>query len=414
MRYLLFLALFALPVFASDEFQLNIRDFGAVGDGKADDTPAFQKALEEAGKSGARVIVPPGKYLLAGQLKLPDFVTLEGTFTAPERTFDQSHQLANTRGSILFTTAGKNEPDGKPFITMGASSTLKGLIIFYPEQTEKILPYPWCICGVGDNCSIRDVLLVNPYQAVDFGTHPAGRHFISGLYGQPLKTGIFVDKCFDIGRIENVHFWPFWTEKLMDWTKENGTAFLLARTDWEYMRDCFCISYKIGYHFIANKDGPGNVDLSQCGSDIGPCAVKVDATQQHAGVTFSNSQFMAGIDVAETNAGPVKFTSCGFWGVQNVTNHHAEIRGSGNVTFTACHFISWGLVDKTAACILAHGGGLTVNGCEFLDSDAAKTHIALEQKVEAAIISANRFRSAMKVANKSEGSVEVFGNVSPK
>ena len=55
-------------------------------------------------------------------------------------------------GSILFTTAGKNEPEAKPFITMGASSTLKGLVVFYPEQTEKIIPYPWCICGVGDNC----------------------------------------------------------------------------------------------------------------------------------------------------------------------------------------------------------------------------------------------------------------------
>src|SRR5262249_46212420 len=206
------------------------------------------------------------------QIKIPDFVTLEGTFTAPERSFDQSKHLANAKGSILLTTAGKDEPDGAPFITLGASSTLKGLMIFYPEQTEQISPYPWCIRGVGHNCSIRAVLLVNPYQGVDFGTHAAGRHFISGLYGQPLKTGIFVDQCFDIGRIENVHFWPFWTEKLMGWTKENGTAFLLARTDWEYMRDCFCISYKIGYHFIANKDGPDNVVHTQCGSDLGPSA----------------------------------------------------------------------------------------------------------------------------------------------
>jgi hypothetical protein len=32
--------------------------------------------------------------------------------------------------------------------------------------------------GIGDNCSLVDVLLVNPSQAVDFGTHPAGRHLI--------------------------------------------------------------------------------------------------------------------------------------------------------------------------------------------------------------------------------------------
>jgi hypothetical protein len=408
-----FLALICLPVLA-DPMALNVRDFGAVGDAQTDDTPAFQKALDTAGKDGSRVFVPPGKYLLKGQLTLPEFVTLEGTFTAPARSFDASNNLAKTKGSILFTTAGKNDPDGKPFITLQSASTIKGLIIFYPEQTFDIVPYPWCIRGVGDNCSVRDMLLVNPYQAVDFGTQPAGRHFISGLYAQALKTGIFVDKCFDIGRIENVHFWPFWNEKLMDWTTKNGTAFVLARTDWEYMRDCFCISYKVGYHFIANKDGPGNVDLTQCGSDTGPCAVKVEATQQHAGVTFSNSQFMAGIEIADTNSGPIKFTSCGFWGVNGLTDHHAQISGKGTVTFTACHFISWATVHHDSPCILAHSGGLIVNGCEFLDEDASKTHIKLEKNVDAAIVSGNRYRSPMKIANESEGSVEISGNVGPK
>ena len=234
---------------------MNVRDFGAAGDAKSDDTAAFKKGALDARRQRrlAGLGVPPGEYLIAGNLQIPESVTLEGTFSAPPTTFSSKNP---TEGSILFTTAGKNEPDGKPFITLKSSSTLKGVSIFYPEQTADVIAYPWCIRGAGDNCAIRDVLLVNPYQGVDFGTQPAGRHFISGLYGQPLKTGIFVDKCFDIGRIENVHFWPFWNQKLMDWMTKNSTAFLLARTDWEYMRDCFCISYQIGYHFIAKKDGP--------------------------------------------------------------------------------------------------------------------------------------------------------------
>ena len=147
---------------------------------------------------------------------------------------------------------------------------------------------------------------MNPYQAVDFGNRPAGRHFINGLYGQPLKTGILVDQCYDIGRISNVHFWPFWMDnaKVQKYTNENAEAFVIARTDWEYMNNCFCIFYHCGYHFLDRGHGPGNSILTECGSDTSPQSVQVDALQNHAGVTFVNSQFMAGIHIAKDQHRP--------------------------------------------------------------------------------------------------------------
>ena len=44
------------PAALSDNF--NVRDFGALGDGKTDDTAAFQKALDAAGKRTCIVDVP--------------------------------------------------------------------------------------------------------------------------------------------------------------------------------------------------------------------------------------------------------------------------------------------------------------------------------------------------------------------
>jgi polygalacturonase len=41
---------------------LNVREWGAAGDGAADDTGPIQAALDKAAGAGERVFVPPGRY----------------------------------------------------------------------------------------------------------------------------------------------------------------------------------------------------------------------------------------------------------------------------------------------------------------------------------------------------------------
>lgn len=394
----------AAPASALTAF-VSALDYGARGDGMTDDTKAVQAALDACAADGGTVLLPSGRYLIGGHLVVPPYVTLRGTFSAPAAT-------SHTTGTILLAFEGRGNVHAEPFITLNRCSTLRGLQVFYPEQEpENITPYPWCVRGYGDNIAIRDVLLINPYLGVDFGTFPAGRHWINGLYGQALKTGLFVDKCLDVGRVENVHFWPFWSETAMKWSRQHGTAFVIAKTDWQYMTNCFCISYAVGYHFLEIEDGPGNAVLTQCGSDIGPIAVKVDSVQPHSGVSFVNSQIMAGVEIADTNTGPVKFTACGFWGVEETTDWHARVRGSGHVTFTGCHFTDWGLVNKESPAIIAESGGLTIDGCEFLPAGPRTRHIELWEDVEAAVITDNRFRSKPVILNRSEGQVEIANNV---
>jgi Pectate lyase superfamily protein len=50
---------------------MNVRDFGAVGDGVTDDTVPFRTALEEAGRIPEECFVPPGIYLIGN----PDGIT---------------------------------------------------------------------------------------------------------------------------------------------------------------------------------------------------------------------------------------------------------------------------------------------------------------------------------------------------
>lgn len=64
------------PVIADISGVFNIRDYGAVGDGKALDTPAINKAIEDcAAAGGGQVRLSPGKYL-SGTVHIKSNVTL--------------------------------------------------------------------------------------------------------------------------------------------------------------------------------------------------------------------------------------------------------------------------------------------------------------------------------------------------
>jgi hypothetical protein len=164
---------------------LNVRDFGAKGDGKTDDTDAIQKAIDAAHAMGGNIVfLPRGDYLIAGNLEVREQVVLEGVFRSPTAG-------SQGKGTTLLALAGKGQMDGTPFITLHRNAALRGITVFYPEQVQQDppIPYPWTVRGIGDNCALINVLLVNPYQAVDFGTHPCGRHFIRNLGAQALYSG---------------------------------------------------------------------------------------------------------------------------------------------------------------------------------------------------------------------------------
>jgi hypothetical protein len=395
--------------------EFNVLAYGAKADAQTDDTASFTKALSDAGKAGGGVVqIPAGRYRIAGSLDVPSHVTLAGVAHAPARDM--------AGGSILQAVSGAGDEQGTPFITLRANATLRGLTVFYPDQVAKNppVPYPWCVRGDGDNCSIVDVLLLNPYQAVDFGTRPCGRHLIRGLYAQPLRRGLYIDQCFDVGRVRDVHFWPFWNNDtngpVKQFTQTQGEAFLIGRTDWEYFEGCFTIWYAVGYRFMAHpQHGPGNAVFTNCGADIGPVAVRVEAVQDHAGVSFVNGQFMSGIEVLPTNRGPVKFTSCGFWGVAEGTEkfmkghaRHAVIAGSGAVTFSNCHFTAWDTRNEGEPAIYIDGGRVTVAACEFFD---AKRQVVVGEKGGSAVVTGCRFRGGSKLENRGKGRLEESGNL---
>ena len=391
---------------------LDVRKFGAAGDAASDDTAAFRKALDAASRSGGgTVYVPPGRYLLKDTLNIPDGVTLRGSFSCvPSHSGfrDRGQARPGEDGTALFITCGRRSEDGQPFLTLNTNSTVMGLTIYYPDQVTDAAPdpYPWTIAMRGKNPAVLDVELLNSYQGIDASQNE--RHNIRNVTGQPLRRGIWVDAIYDIGRIENVHFNPWWNShsKVYQWQMENGEAFLFGRADWEYVLNTFCFGYHTGYKFVETATGSCNGNFLGIGADDCNRAILVEQCTSYA-LIIANGEFTSFhgddptmVEVLASNKGVVRLSNSAFWGP---CNQIAKIHGTGTVGFSDCTFVQWGKEGDVAA-IQAASGSLSVQGCEFLQ---AKRHISLGEAVDRAVIMGNLFSGPARIDNLSKNDVQI-------
>jgi hypothetical protein len=391
---------------------LSVRAFGTVGDASTDDTAAFQRALDAAYKSGGgAVYVPPGRYLFKGTLTIPDGVSLRGSFgCVPSHSGirNQDQPKPGDDGSALFVIAGRGSEEGKPFLTLNTNSSVSGLTIYYPEQVmdDSPIPYPWTIAMRGKNPAAFDLELLNPYQGIDASQNE--RHNIRNITGQPLRRGIWVDAIYDIGRIENVHFNPWWNShsKVYQWQTANGEAFIFGRADWEYVLNTFCFGYRVGYKFVETKTGACNGNFLGIGADDCNRAMLVEQSAPY-GILIANGEFTSFhgddptmLDVAETNTGVVRISNSAFWGP---CNQIAKVGGQGTVGFSDCTFVQWSNIGDHAA-IQASSGSLLVRGCEFRQK---KRHISLGKSIQRAVITGNLFEGPAQIENASAMDVQI-------
>lgn len=386
----------------------SVRDYGAKGDGKTDDTVAFQKALDAAGQAGGGMVYAPrGNYFFAGHLNVPNAVTLKGVWeSVPSHVGlrDAGAPKPTDDGTTFLVTESRGKEDGPAFITLHDNSTLKGVVLYYPEQNpaQAPEPYPWAIVMRGKNPAVLAVELLNPYNGIDAAHNE--RHLIRDLQGQPLRRGIYVDDIYDIGRIEDVHFNPWWSMKpaLFQWQQAHGEAFIFGRSDWQYVFNTFCFGYNAGYKFIQTKAGVCNGNFLGIGADDCYTAVVVENAAPMA-LLISNGEFVSfhGPDptmvrIEPTNAGSVRFVNCAFWGP---CNQIAKIAGHGTVAFGDCTFVQWDRQKEGRAALQVESGTVQVRGCEFQQN---KPQIELGEKVRRAVIAENIFTGKARVTNRSK------------
>jgi hypothetical protein len=101
----------------------DVRQFGAVADGKTDDTAALQRAIDAAGEKSGGVLLPPGVYL-ARELKIRAGVALVGVpgwkYSGPGGSV---LQLASADASCVLN------------LTDARGATIDGLALAGPERS---------------------------------------------------------------------------------------------------------------------------------------------------------------------------------------------------------------------------------------------------------------------------------------
>ena len=403
----------------------SVTEYGAMTDGSSDCTAAFQRALDAAAAAnGGMVEAPVGRYRFDGVITVPANVTLRGTFTyAPSHTgLRDANAPMPVYGSVMEPHAGAGAEEGAPFITLTDNASLQGFTVHYPDQkpdAAEPTPYPYAVAMRGNNPAITDVQLLNPYNGIDACKNQ--RALIRNIHGQPLHIGLYVNEIYDIGRIENVHWNPWWTlnTPVYQWQFEHGTGFVFGRTDWHYVLNTFCFGYDVGYKFIKTKEGVCNGNFLGIGADDCRTSLVVEDTAP-MGVLITNGEFVSFhgpdptmIRVEKTHAGTIRFVNCAFWGP---ARRNAVVDGVGTVGFSDCSFMQWGHApkgferpdDRQQPSIDAIGGSLIVRGCEFMENRA---QLRIGADVERAIVSENLVAGKLRVDDRSRGgTVIVKGN----
>ena len=142
-----------------------------------------------------------------------------------------NHGALPHTGSVLMPTAHRGNDTAPPFITVPQDATVQGFVIFHVHQSRddaEPVPYPFAVALTGNNAAVTDVECLCCWNAIS--AVQAHRHYIARVQGQPANIGVYVDEVYDIGRIEDVHFNPWYsnTKTYMRWQLTHGEAFVFG------------------------------------------------------------------------------------------------------------------------------------------------------------------------------------------
>ena len=210
----------------ADPSQLNVKDFGAVGDGETDDTAAIQAAIDGLPTHGGTLVIPPGVYLVSKTLHLH-----QSGIVFAGRSMGHSKQVLKPTdalyGSVLKATT---DFEGDALIQVGVldAFTRQRIII------ERLFLY----CQDQDITGLLLTNTNNPFMARDLAIYNCGAYGIYSPYTELEGAEQVV-----AGRFENLY------------VRNNGVGMRLMRSNSTVVQNSvFLNSVNAGFEMVSGNN----------------------------------------------------------------------------------------------------------------------------------------------------------------
>lgn len=326
---------------------INVLDYGVVGDGTTDDTAAIQSAIDAAAAFGGTVFFPSlpegSSYKTTGKLVVTAGVQLVGEGWQPITGWNGT-TYERGAGSWIYVSepteaAISVERDGS---TRVSGVIIRDLAFIYDQPTPgsgfTATDSDYCLKFTSaDDCKIERVMTLNPGRSLGItGATGAtsGRIDVDGLYGQPMYEGIFVDFTADVCRIDNVHFWPYWSEQadVMSYTRTNSWFLTSKRNDNMQGTNWFSyamngLKFGLGTLGVTSRIKLSNVEFDNTKRAFWVGSTAAAVTGQIANFSAVADSSTAAADLFISEATDVKFD---FSNVRLTNSQDSSVRVSGN------------------------------------------------------------------------------------
>jgi hypothetical protein len=233
---------------------VDVRDFGAVGNGTTNDAPAIQAAINALGTAGGVVQFGPRTYRIASAIVInSNSVRLQGAgFTEGGGPGQGTWMTVDLTGFTPFTFSGVSARGSVVRdIAFRQNHTAALNASWAPTNYDYLFRVTDCLGGI----DFDNVMLSGINRGIF--VRNSGRTDFRRIRGQVFTTGIEIDEGYDTSRILNLHLWPFWSadNNVVRWQQANGDALVFRRCDGVFVDQAFALGYRSMFRFTSSAAG---------------------------------------------------------------------------------------------------------------------------------------------------------------